>query len=254
MHVPGLLQYAMITRITGVLESIEGTVATVALVGGGLAYEVLIPAYLAHRLRSGPGSPSAAAPSPSSRAAAVAAAAPVQMNLPVTLHTLEYLEGQGQGTSFIPRLIGFASPAEREFFDLLTSVKGLGNKRTLRALAVEPGSVVQAIVGRDARRLQDLPEIGKKLAETIILELRDKAQRFAGLFGVQPEPGSGSVGASGFIEERFSAQAIEAISALTNLGEQQPVAEQMVLRALRHRPELTSADEIISAAYAARVP
>lgn len=249
----------MITRISGVLESIEGNVATVALVGGGIAYEVLIPAYFAHRLRSGAASAPTGANAevepgkPLSSAGSVGAL--LMVHMPITLHTLEYLEGQGQGTSFIPRLIGFASPAEREFFDLLTTVKGLGNKRTLRALAVEPGAVVQAIIGRDARRLQDLPEIGKKLAETIILELREKAQKFVGTFGVQSSAGSSSGGgAGGFIEERFSAHAMEAIGAITNLGEQQHVAEQMVSRALRQHPQLSTADEIINAAYAARVP
>ncbi|MBC7772968.1 MAG: hypothetical protein H7210_10770 [Pyrinomonadaceae bacterium] len=147
----------MITRITGVLECIDGNVATVALAGCGIAYEVLIPAYFAHRLRS-EATPAASGSNPDETSGKQPSSTGsgdtlLMMHAPITLYTMEYLEGQGQGTSFIPRLIGFASPAEREFFDLLTTVKGLGNKRTLRALAVEPGAVVQAIIGRDARRL-----------------------------------------------------------------------------------------------------
>jgi len=238
----------MITRLTGKLESIDGNVAVVAVANLGIAHEVLIPAYLSQRLRATHALDTAA------RGVTLDS-----IDAQVTFHTLEYLEGQGQGTSFIPRLLGFATPAERDFFDLLTTVKGLGNKRTLRALAVEPGLVVRAIIERDIRGLQELPEIGKKLAETIILELREKAQKFVDRFGAVPSrAGAGGAGAddasSGFIEGRFPAHAMEAISAIVNLGEPEPVAERMVSRALRNNPALTSADELISAAYASRGP
>ena len=107
----------------------------------------------------------------------------------MSFHTLQYLEAQGQGTSFIPRTIGFGSRREREFFELFTSVKGLGNKRATRALAEEPALIAQGIAARDVKALQRLPEIGKKLAETIILELRDKIQPLLLQLGGAPAPG-----------------------------------------------------------------
>src|SRR5712671_6350629 len=89
-----------------------------------------------------------------------------------------YLEGQGQGTSFVPRVLGFATPREREFFELFTTVKGLGNKRALRALAREPVEIAGAIAEKNTRALQELPEIGKRLAETVIAELTGKVEKF----------------------------------------------------------------------------
>jgi Holliday junction DNA helicase RuvA len=149
----------MIARITGYLEQLDDGAALVAL-EGGVAHEVLVPAYLADRLMGkwGGGAGSVGGT--------------------VTLHTLEYLESQNQGASFIPRLIGFASPTERDFFELLTTVKGLGNKRALRSMALEPATIARSIHERDTRALQRLPEIGPKLAELIVHELKGKVERF----------------------------------------------------------------------------
>lgn len=229
----------MLTRLSGTLEDLTGNAATVSLPASGLAYEVLIPAYLAARLRA-------------AHAIALAGSGTTlaALSVPITLHTLQYLEGQGQGTSFIPRLIGFASVPEREFFDLFTTVKGLGNRRALRALAIEPGLIADAIVSRDARRLQELPEIGKKLAETIVLELREKAQKFVGIFGGPASASRANDDPTTLLETKFSAPAVEAISAIMTLGENEAAAERMVAAALRRNPALSSANEIVSAAYA----
>lgn len=164
---------AMLARIRGlILElnlSTPPTSATIAPSGSpGLGYEVLLPAYLAERLAAG-------------RAASAGSPEEVQ------LFTIQYLEGVNQGVSFTPRLIGFASVRERAFFELLTSVKGLGNKRALRAMVVPPGSVARAIADRDARYLQRLPEIGPKLAELIVHELKSKAGGFVDAIGGEPD-------------------------------------------------------------------
>ena len=87
----------MITRLAGMLEAVEGIEATVRL-EGGVWRQVLVPVYLADALRERVGSA-------------------------VTLHTLEYLESQGQGSSYIPRLIGFGSAQERRFFELLLTLR-----------------------------------------------------------------------------------------------------------------------------------
>jgi Holliday junction resolvasome RuvABC DNA-binding subunit len=146
----------MLARVTGNLETLEGNRALIAPSDQpSAAYEVLLPAYLAQRLNEAE-----------------------SVGSPVTLHTLQYLESVNQGSSFIPRLLGFASPHERAFFELLTTVKGLGNKRALRAMALEPGTIARAIAERDTRFLQRLPEIGPKLAELIVHELKSKADPY----------------------------------------------------------------------------
>src|SRR5204862_5411047 len=123
------------TRSWGVLESVEGLEATVRAEGGGgggLVYAVLVPQYLAERLRG-------------------------QIGRTVMLHTIHYLESQGQGSAYVPRLIGFLSPQDRRFFDLITTVDGFGNKKALRAMAQEPAQIARAILSADAPWLSQLP-------------------------------------------------------------------------------------------------
>lgn len=224
----------------------------------GLAYEVLLPTYLADSwLGRGGAGPAGA-----------------MIGREVTLHTTEYLEGQGQGASFVPRVLGFSSAAEREFFDLLTSVKGLGPKRGLRVMAVEPGIIARAIAERNSRLLQTLPEIGPKLAETIVHELKSKCDRFVGL-GVSKgaAPAMTAAAEAKPIKRRGktdrgaeSASASESaapvpiratVDALVALGESPVEAERMVSRAIdRFRAgEDAPPSEVsilIAAAYAAR--
>lgn len=226
----------MITRITGTLEAIDGTSAVVAPSGsagaggahdpGAFAYEVLLPAYLAESMRP-------------------------RVGHAVTLVTLQYFEGQGQGSSFIPRLIGFVSARDRAFFELFTTVKGIGNRKALRALAVEPSRIARAIVGRDAKALVALPEVGKRLADTIIAELSGKVEAYL------------SVGESASLDRAMEVKAgvlpahgEEAVEALVALGESRPEAERLVTRALgRVTPggrAIKSADEVLGLVYAGR--
>jgi len=265
----------MLTRLQGLLESIEENRATVVPEGApGTAYEVLLPAYLADAWlgRSGAG-PSAA-----------------MVGQEVTLHTVQYLEAQGQGASFVPRLLGFASAPERAFFDLLMSVKGLGPKRGLRVMAVEPGVIARAIAERNGRMLQTLPEIGPKLAETIVHELKSKCDTYIGLGisrgvvaggsatdtsaqmaapPVEPKPirRAGKGGGSGTAHNGKSGSLAitpppvipirQTVDALVALGESPVDAERMVARVIdRYRGSGTEppaeVSALIGAAYAAR--
>ena len=196
----------MLTRLTAQLESIsQGAIPIATLhTNPDFAIELLIPQYLAHTLES-------------------------RINDRVTLHTRVYLEAQGQGTSFIPRVIGFGSPIERDFFEVFTSVKGVGTKKALRAL-VEPPSVIAAcIVSKDAKALTKLPEIGKRSAETMIAELSGKIDKFAGDAIIAGAHAARSTPAASSIEHSaLPAAAIEAIAALMALGEQRAAAEQKV--------------------------
>ncbi|MEY4827026.1 MAG: Holliday junction ATP-dependent helicase RuvA, partial [Planctomycetota bacterium] len=135
----------MIASIEGELLSAEDGVALLQV--GALAYEVLVPA-------------------------ADVTALAGQRGATVRFVTLHYLEGQGQGSSFWPRLIGFRSAEDRDFFELFTTVKGIGNRKALRALQRPFAEVAAAIARRDEKALTGLPEIGKKMAETIVVELK----------------------------------------------------------------------------------
>lgn len=210
----------MITRIAGTLVSMDARGAVVQPEGTGLAFEVLLPAYLADRLAS-------------------------EVGRRVVLHTLEYLEAQGQGTSFVPRLIGFESRDDRRFFEVFTTVKGMGNKRALRALAVPPGEVAAMVVSKDAKGLQRLPEIGKRVAETVIVELSGKLDGFVSADALERRAGALAEPSLG-----ISPAATEAVQALIALGETRDAAERLVERAVRRsNGTLTTADQILAAAF-----
>ena len=217
----------MLSRLTGTLESLRDSAALVAL-PGGLAYEVLLPAYLAKRLEGQlVGSPS----------------------LPITLHTLQYLDSPNQGASFIPRLVGFACVRDRSFFETFTTVKGIGNRKALRAMAVEPAAIARLIVAKDAAGLQKLPEIGKRLGETIIAELSGKVDGFLSDAEIESLASAAAVRAA---PSTLSAGAQEAVAALIALGESPAEAQRKVERVAATHPNLAtghSADEILAAVF-----
>lgn len=219
----------MLTRITGVLESVEGGTAVVALsLGeGSIAHAALVSPWAAGRLAS-------------------------KIGQPVTLHTIELLESPNQGATFTPRLLGFETREDRAFFEALTRVKGLGPRRALRALAAPTGEVASMIVRGDAKGLTRLPEIGKKLADALIAELAQAVGAFA--TGEAEGASPGTPGAARLVEPRsaFGAAALQAISALVRLGEPRAEAERLVESAVRNGEGHRPADEILAAALAAR--
>jgi Holliday junction DNA helicase RuvA len=75
-------------------------------------------------------------------------------------------------------LYGFLTKEEREVFQLLISVSGIGPKLALNILSgIAAGDLVKAVIGEDLKRLTGIPGVGKKTAERMILELKDKAAR-----------------------------------------------------------------------------
>jgi Holliday junction DNA helicase RuvA len=213
----------MIGRLTGTLESLDELSALIS-VPGGICYEVSVPAFLVPRLEASRGKP-------------------------VTFITFHYFEGQGQGAWFIPRLIGFLSPQERDFFEVFTTVKGIGNRKALRAMAVEPAAIAAAIAQKNPSALSKLPEIGKRLAETIIAELTGKVDGFLS----SQEVATMDVKASGAAATPGSD---EAILALIALGETRGDAEKLVARAMdRARREaiaIKNTEDLLAVVFASR--
>src|SRR5436309_7479313 len=73
------------------------------------------------------------------------------------------------------QLFGFAEPAERELFELLLSVQGVGPKVALAIVSgSSPGELRRAIALEDTARFQAIPGIGKKTAQRVVLELKEK--------------------------------------------------------------------------------
>ena len=142
----------MITKITGKLAQLGNEALTLAV--GPFEYEVLIPEFARRRLQSALGQE-------------------------ISLHTIEYLEGNAMGGRLTPRLIGFLSEVELEFFDLICSVDGVGVKKALRAMVRPVRDVALAIEDQDTKALSALPGVGPATAERIIAKLRRKMPKFA---------------------------------------------------------------------------
>ena len=142
----------MIAQIEGKLISLDDKSALVQV--GQVGYEVLLPGYAVSELGGSIGKD-------------------------VTLCTMEYYEGTPGRGNLIPRLVGFLSQAERDFFDKYTSVKGMGIKKGLKSLTIPIATIAGAIEAGDEKILLALPSVGKRFAQLIIAELQGKLKDFA---------------------------------------------------------------------------
>jgi holliday junction DNA helicase RuvA len=126
------------------------------------------------------------------------------------------------------RLFGFQSTLEREWFRLLQSVQGVGAKVALAVLStLPPSDLANAIALRDLAMVSRAPGVGKKVAERIVTELKNKAPAFAG-------EASGTIGLKQELGEGVAPQPIaDAVSALTNLGYSRDMAANAIAAAMK---------------------
>ena len=90
------------------------------------------------------------------------------------------------------QLYGFADPAERELFEQLLAVSGVGPKVALAIVSgYSPAELRRAIVREDADLFQTIPGIGKKTAQRVVLELKEKITPFVVVSEGGPAPGAG---------------------------------------------------------------
>ncbi len=115
-------------------------------------------------------------------------------------------------------LYGFLSPSEKTLFEKLITVSGIGPKLAITILSGMPADeMVGAIRGNDVARLTRIPGIGKKTAERMVLELRDKLPETAATAAVSVPP--------------MNATEEDVLSALVNLGYQRAAAEKALATA-----------------------
>lgn len=123
-------------------------------------------------------------------------------------------------------LFGFLTPLEQQIFERLISVNGIGPKVALAVLSgIAPGDLVAAVQGNEPARLTTIPGIGRKTAERIVLELRD---RLPAALPVTPE----STTPGGVLRA-------DLLSALVNLGYPRPTVEKAVGDVLKAHPGAT---------------
>ena len=205
----------MISALTGQLVKVHD--ASIDLRAGPIVFSLLVPAIDVEPLRA-------------------------QVNRELTFHTIFYLEGDASRGNLEPRVIGFLRAEDRAFFDLFTTVKGIGPKTALRALTEPIGTIASWIESKDARSLTKLSGIGKRTAELVIAELAGKCAKFA-----TQQAGVASATRSSNVNTRnFSPDQEDAIRALINLGERRLDAENLLDRVLRANPKLSDTNAIVT--------
>ncbi|MCC6736731.1 MAG: Holliday junction branch migration protein RuvA [Bauldia sp.] len=138
------------------------------------------------------------------------------------------------------RLYGFAGDLEREWFRLLMTVQGIGAKVALGILgALSPTDLATAIALSDKTSLSRAPGVGKKVAERLVAELRDKAPAYA-----SADPAVVHL-QSDLAEKRAPQPVAEAVSALVNLGYAQLQASAAVAAAARAAGEGATTETLI---------
>jgi holliday junction DNA helicase RuvA len=202
----------MITRVSGTLDRVEPTAVEVAV--GPMVHEVLVTELVRRSLQT-------------------------KIGQPVVLHTLEYLEGNPTRGNLVPRLVGFLSEVEREFFELICEVDGVGVRKALRAIVRPVGEIAAAIEEQDAKSLAGLPGIGAATAERMIAKLRRRMPKFA-LLVAREAPGEAG-GAADVFSETFEV--------LRSLGHSDTEARRLVdtLRGEKKKPK--DVQEALEAIY-----
>jgi len=158
----------MITKISGSIDRVETAGNSIELAVGPVVHEVLVTELVRRSLQQ-------------------------KLGQPVTLHTLEYLEGNPTRGNLVPRLVGFLSEVEREFFELICEVDGVGVRKALRAIIRPVGEIAAAIDEQDVKLLSTLPGIGAATAERMVAKLRRRMPKFA-LLVARDAPGEAVAG------------------------------------------------------------
>lgn len=126
-------------------------------------------------------------------------------------------------------LFGFRSILEKNLFLMLISVSGIGPKLAVNILSgIGPEEFLEAVARSDSLRLQSIPGVGRKTAERMVLELKEKAQKALADFKI-PEAAPEAAADKRMLED--------ALSALVNLGYQPRVAKAAVEKAGRKGKE-----------------
>jgi holliday junction DNA helicase RuvA len=141
------------------------------------------------------------------------------------------------------RLYGFTSEVERGWFRTLQTIQGVGAKVALAVLGtLAPQDLANAVALQNWAAVEQAPGVGKKLAQRVVAELKDKAPALsAAALNVPPA----SLGRRRETAVPNNNTAAEAISALTNLGYQPAVASQAVAAAIAELGEAADTPKLI---------
>jgi Holliday junction DNA helicase RuvA len=136
-------------------------------------------------------------------------------------------------------LYGFHSQEDRAVFQLMISVSGIGPKLAVNILSgIAAGELIRAVTTHDLKRLTGIPGVGKKTAERMILEMKDKAAKF----------GRESVPVGAVAPKTGDQVKDDAVSALVNLGYKGSTVKEVIDRIVRAEEAIPSLDRLLKQA------
>jgi Holliday junction DNA helicase RuvA len=139
-------------------------------------------------------------------------------------------------------LFGFSEVDEKRLFEKLLTISGIGPKLAITVLSgIDSSRLVTAIRGGDHAALVRIPGIGKKTAERVVLELKDKLDELAMAPAAAPN------------YESYGQAGEDALSALVNLGYQRAVAQKAIEAAVEREPEAKGNFEVLFRAAMASI-
>lgn len=215
----------MITQLRGILRTVNEEDLILGVDPFELA--VLIPEYARRRLQQ-------------------------KLGEMVTLHTVFDIEGNQMSGRMRPRLIGFLSPVDREFFETFCSVDGVGVRKALRAMVRPVRDLARTIQDQDVKTLATFPGIGEATAERIVAKLRRKVGKFAlivepGGAGARPE--GTPVESNGHPDPADPDVIRDTFAALLSVGNSESQARQLIDKALTAKRKYKSVADMIEAIY-----
>ncbi len=212
----------MLTKIRGIVEAVADEAVTLRV--DPFEIEVLIPEHTRRTIQS-------------------------RLGEPMELHTLFYIEGGGMVGRMIPRLIGFLSPIDREFFDVFCSVDGVGVRKALRAMVRPVRELARMIQDQDVKLLATFPGIGEATAERIVAKLRRKVGKYALIVGQDSTSTATAAQANGAPENAEPDVIRDTYAALLSVGHSESQARAAIDRALAGKKKFKSVADMIEAIY-----
>jgi Holliday junction DNA helicase RuvA len=209
----------MITRITGLLNRVLDE--EVRLQVGGLEYQVLVPEFVRRAVQGNVGRE-------------------------LTLYTSHHLDGNPLQGRVVPRLIGFSTEAELDFFELFCTVDKVGTRKALKALVRPVKEIADAIQRQDSKWLTTLPGVGAATAEQIIATLRRKVTKYA----LAPPPAAAAAGGAPAPAVVADGDVLEdAYKALLAIGHSPIEARNRLDRIFAGGRSFKSAEEVLLEVY-----
>jgi Holliday junction DNA helicase RuvA len=167
----------------------------------------------------------------------------------VTLHTVFDIEGNQMSGRMRPRLIGFLTPIDREFFETFCSVDGVGVRKALRAMVRPVREIARTIQDQDVKSLATYPGIGEATAERIVAKLRRKVGKYALIVEPGGKAEAAAAESNGHAEPADPDVIRDTFAALMSVGHNESQARQLIDKVLTGKKKYRSVADMIDAIY-----